>query len=197
MTVRLIALAVCLAVLPEGQAAAWLLQPPIEVPEVQAEIDTFQEASATMLEAFARLNSALADAERNHAPVSMEALAAIRTEIQRALGLYSEAAEGNLSELPLSIDALLEVSRILGSSLRRDGVADITNAADLALALAEIGKRIDQTLGTLIENGGITPDDPVNIQAREGIAILTFDMNLFVQVGNAGAAAIGVTMTFQ
>jgi hypothetical protein len=194
---RLLVLAALCANLHVDKASAWLLQPPVDLPELQVEIDTFQEASATMLEAFAQLNDTLAQAERNHMPVSTEALAAIRIDIQRAIGLYKEASAGNLSKLPLSIDALLEVSRILGSSLRRDGVADITNAADLALALAAIAGSIDQTLVVLIDIGGITPVDPVNIQAREGIAILAYDMNLFVQVGNAGAAAIGVTMTFK
>jgi hypothetical protein len=197
MTVRPIVLAALCAMLPVGSASAWLLQPPVEVPELQKEIDTFQEASASMLQAFANLNAILAEAERNHAPVSTEALAGIRAEIQRAIKLYEEAAAGNLAELPLSIEALSEVSSLLAFSLSREGVPMATNAADLANALAEIAGEIDQTLATLIEIGGITPEDPVNIQAREGIAMLAYEMNFFVQVGNAGAAAIGVTMNLK
>jgi hypothetical protein len=194
MKLRSFAFAVLCALIPVGHASAWLLQPPVEVPEAQAEIDTFQEASATMLEAFSNLNGVLAEAERNHAPVSLEALSAIRAEIQRAIGLYREAATENLARLPLSIEALSEFSTMLASSLRADYLPQMTNAADLALATADIANEIDQTLAILIETGGISPDDPIDIQAREGIAQLSFQMNLFVQVGNAGAAGIGVSM---
>lgn len=82
---------------------------------------------------------------------------------------------------------------MLASNLRRDGVPEMTNAADLALAMADIASEIDQTLAIIIEIGGMSPEDPVNIQAREGIAELTHQMNLLVQVGNAGAAGIGVS----
>jgi hypothetical protein len=194
MKLRPIAFAVLCVLFPVGQASAWLLQPPIDVPDAQAEIDTFQEASATMFDAFADLNAALAEAERNHAPVSLDALSSIRAEIQRAIGLYREAATENLARLPLSIEALLEFSTVLGSSLRADFLPEMTNAADLALAMADIASQIDQTLAILIDTGGISPDDPINIQSREGIAQLSFQMNLFVEVGNAGAAGIGVSM---
>jgi hypothetical protein len=193
MTLRQFPFAVLFSLFPVGQASAWLLQPPFDVPEAQAEIDTFQEASATMLDAFADLNAALAEAERNHAPVSLEALSNIRAEIQRAVGLYQQASTDNLARLPLSIQALSEFSIVLGSNLRREGLQEMTNAADLALALETIAVQIDQTLAILMDLGGISPDDAIDIQAREGIAQVSSQMNLFVQVGNSGAVAIGLS----
>jgi hypothetical protein len=192
MNMRLIVLVILWSMLPIGHASAWLLQPPVDVPDAQAEIDTFQEASATMLGAFADLNAALAAAERNHAPVSFEALFVTRAEIQRAIGLYRQAATEKLAQLPLSIEALSEVSTVLAFNLRLDGVQELTNAADLALAMADIAAQIDQTLAILMEIG-ISPDNPIDIQAREGIAQLAFEISLFVQVGNAGAAGIGIS----
>lgn len=191
---RAIAFVLLCSLLTAGPASAWLLQPPVPVPEAQEEIDIFQEASASMLSAFAALNEVLAEAERNHESVSIPELSSIRTEIQRAIDLYKATATENLARLPLSIEALSEVSSMLGADLRRDGVREMTNAADLALAMAEIAAQIDETLAVFIEIGGISPEDPIDIQAREGIAQVSFEMSLFIRVGNAGAAGIGISL---